>query len=371
MTASIVLVVYGICLVIYMAVGLFFLTGLFFPARNRSKDKPRVSVIVAARNEMGFLEATLDSLVVQDYPPDRWEIILVDDRSDDGTGSWMDRRASMHPRIRVIHIIDKPDGVSGKKHALEAGIAAASGSVLCFTDADCIVQPTWLTHMVEHFTPDVGLVIGFSSIKAVSMFERWQRFDFAAMMAAAAGAANWGRPMAASGQNLAYRKEAFLAAGGFDKIKHRLSGDDVLMMHQIRRLNRWRIVFAADPATFVTTRPEPTWASLFEQRARWASNSDMMLRLNPVFFIYLLAVYGLTGLLLGGIFLGGFSPHVLVAFAFGWINKFIIDLAVSLTGHRLMQIPFPAGMFMAWFFTQPFYVLWVGLKGSLRLFSWK
>lgn len=367
----IVVLVFGICLVIYMAMGLFFLTGLFFPTRARFKDKPMVSVIVAARNEIGFLEATLRGLVAQDYPSDRWEIVLVDDRSNDGTGASMDRWASVHPRIRVVHIVEKPDRVSGKKHALEAGISAASGSVLCFTDADCMVHATWLSRMVEYFTPDVGLVIGFSSIKAASVFERWQRFDFAAMMAAAAGAANWGHPMAASGQNLAYRKEAFLAAGGFDRIKYRLSGDDVLMMHHIRRLKKWRIVFASDPGSFVTTRPVPTVSSLFQQRARWASNADMMLRLNPPFFVYLLSVYGLTGLLLGGIFLGGFSPSVLIVCVFGWINKFIVDLAVSLTGHRQRHIPFPIVIFFLWFVTQPFYLLWVGLKGSLRLFSWK
>ena len=103
---------------------------------------PRVSVIVPAHNEERELESAVRSLVNQDYPD--LEIILVDDRSSDGTGAIMDGLARQDPRIRVLHIKDLPQGWMGKQHALWRGWQVATGAWLLFTDADVHMEPTAL-----------------------------------------------------------------------------------------------------------------------------------------------------------------------------------------------------------------------------------
>jgi hypothetical protein len=95
---------------------------------------PRLSVIIPACNEVATLEAAVATLLRQDYPD--LEIILVDDRSTDGTGALIDRLSRDDPRIRTVHVETLPAGWLGKVHALHRGVQQSSGGWLLFTDAD-------------------------------------------------------------------------------------------------------------------------------------------------------------------------------------------------------------------------------------------
>jgi glycosyltransferase involved in cell wall biosynthesis len=111
------------------------------------KPWPRVSVIVPACNEAETLEAALSTLLGQTYP--ELEIVLIDDRSTDGTGALIDRMASNDRRIRPIHVTELPSGWLGKVHALSVGAKAASGEWLLFTDADVHFAPRALEAAVS------------------------------------------------------------------------------------------------------------------------------------------------------------------------------------------------------------------------------
>ncbi|MBL7141472.1 MAG: glycosyltransferase [Planctomycetes bacterium] len=95
---------------------------------------PRLSVVVAACNEAGAIEAAARTLLAQDYPD--LEIILVDDRSTDATAAIIDRLAAEDDRVRALHVTALPEGWLGKVHALDRGTAEATGAYLLFTDAD-------------------------------------------------------------------------------------------------------------------------------------------------------------------------------------------------------------------------------------------
>jgi glycosyltransferase involved in cell wall biosynthesis len=95
---------------------------------------PRLSVVIPACNEAANLESAVATLVQQDYPD--LEIILVDDRSTDGTGEIIERLAGEDPRIRAVHVETLPPGWLGKVHALHRGVEQASGDWILFTDAD-------------------------------------------------------------------------------------------------------------------------------------------------------------------------------------------------------------------------------------------
>lgn len=132
---------------------------------------PRVSVVIAARDEADGIERALDSLLAQDYPD--YEVIVVDDRSSDATPQILARKAVRGGRLRVVRIAELPPGWLGKNHALECGARAASGTILIFADADVVMRPDVISRAVSHalaarrdhvtITPEVaapGLALG-------------------------------------------------------------------------------------------------------------------------------------------------------------------------------------------------------------------
>ena len=98
-------------------------------------DPPRVSVLVAAKDEAENIETCLRTMLEQDYP--NFELIVCDDRSEDGTGAIADRIAAEDDHVRVVHVRDLPAGWAGKNNAMRNGIALAGGEWICMIDADC------------------------------------------------------------------------------------------------------------------------------------------------------------------------------------------------------------------------------------------
>lgn len=113
------------------------------PTRDSASAR-RVSIIVPARNEALVLPELLASLAALDYPD--YEVIVVDDRSSDGTGDVAKQHGG--PRLRVISGQERPDGWGGKHWACQQGAAVASGEILLFTDADTVHAPDSLRRAV-------------------------------------------------------------------------------------------------------------------------------------------------------------------------------------------------------------------------------
>jgi cellulose synthase/poly-beta-1,6-N-acetylglucosamine synthase-like glycosyltransferase len=109
---------------------------------------PRVSVVIAARNEARNIEEALQSVLNQDYP--QLEIIVADDRSTDRTGDILDRMAAGDTRLRPLHINKLPPGWLGKNHAQHVAAHQATGEFLLFTDADIVMHPTTIRRAVSH-----------------------------------------------------------------------------------------------------------------------------------------------------------------------------------------------------------------------------
>ncbi len=113
---------------------------------------PLLSIIVPARNEEKHIEAALQSLLNQDYR--NMEILVVDDRSSDGTAAILDRMAQVHNRLRVSHIEELPEGWLGKNHALHYGARHASGEFLLFADADVVMHPSTVSRAIRYMVQE-------------------------------------------------------------------------------------------------------------------------------------------------------------------------------------------------------------------------
>ena len=350
--------------------GLWWFARGIRPHPPAGQGRPAVSVVVAARDEEARIGALLDGLQAQTYDPEHWEVVVVDDASADGTAAVVQARMASPLCLRLL----RGEG-AGKKAALSQGIAAARGEIILTTDADCQVPPRWVEGLAAYFGPQVDMVVGFSQIgrpgAPKGLREGLEGIDFLNLMGAALGSASQGRALAASGQNLAFRKQVFAQVGGYGPIAHRASGDDVLLLQLFRRLGGGQIAFAADPSTYVVHPPAPSWGALLAQRARWASNDQYQLFLNPGFFAYIAAVFS-ANLLLGLspllVLAGGMELWVAGAV---WAGKALAEgllcwRATAFFGRRDLRSSFPL-----WTASQPFYLVLAGVLGSLGQFIWK
>lgn len=109
---------------------------------------PRVSIVIPARNEARGIEEALTSVLHLDYPD--YELIVLNDRSEDETGAILDSMSLAYPQLKVVHIQHLPLGWLGKNHALYEGAKAANGELLLFTDADIVMRPDSLRRTVHY-----------------------------------------------------------------------------------------------------------------------------------------------------------------------------------------------------------------------------
>ena len=115
---------------------------------KKEHEKPKVSIILPARNEEKFIEKCLDSLVEQDY--DDYEIIAINDSSNDSTGDIMKKYSEKFSKVIFVDAKPKPDGWMGKNWACMEGYKRASGNLLLFTDADTVHTSSVISLAVSH-----------------------------------------------------------------------------------------------------------------------------------------------------------------------------------------------------------------------------
>jgi cellulose synthase/poly-beta-1,6-N-acetylglucosamine synthase-like glycosyltransferase len=237
--------------------------------RINDDDLPTVSVIVAARNEEDKILRTLESLNQLNYPDDKLEVIIVDDRSTDKTGLIISEYISGKPIFCKI-IPDEPKGkMVGKVNALATAIRQAQGEVIITTDADCVVKPNWAKVIASHYQDDVGMVDSFTTQAATSNFSGMQAIDFIYLLLVGSGTINLGMPISCIGNNMSFRKKAYEEFGGYEALPFSVT-EDFTLLRAIYKLKKYKILFPLDRDALVTSMPCPNFKSLYHQKKRWA-----------------------------------------------------------------------------------------------------
>jgi len=229
--------------------------------------KPRVSVLIAARDEEKNIDRCLQALSAQDYPVELREIVVIDDNSTDRTKEIATGYAARIPGLRVIDAGTPWEGMAPKKSALIRGINETTGEIIITTDADCSPPTGWLSEIAGLFEPDVDAVVGFSPLEGKGIAGALSRFDSLVNAVISAGALGLGVAGSAVGRNFAYRRKAWQDAGGFGSGAAAASGDDDLLLQRIA-VNGGKILFATDPATFVPAYEKKTFSEWWRMKRR-------------------------------------------------------------------------------------------------------
>jgi cellulose synthase/poly-beta-1,6-N-acetylglucosamine synthase-like glycosyltransferase len=345
---------------------------LGFPAQVR---RPFVSVIVAARNEERTIEDLIRHLLAQDYPT--YEVIIINDRSTDRTGQIISGYQALDPRIRKLDVLTASTSMPAKKHALSKGIASSAGEILCFTDADCAPPPQWISSLVSAFDQDVGLAAGYSPYvsdeqspppslfqRILHSFIRYEEFKGATW---SAGSIALKRAWLCTGRSLAYRRIVFDEVGGFEEIKHSVSGDDDLFLQLVQRTTRWQIRYVAAPESFVPTLPPRNFREFIGQRTRHFSAGKYFPPGMKAFFLgfhssnLVLVVSCIEGII------SGRPWHALLPFG----AKCVVDIVVFIRAARVFRHTEFAATFLGHELLYVLYNTFVGPLGFVGRFRWK
>ncbi len=337
------------------------------------QELPRVSIVVAARNEEQNLPKLLPCLLRQDYPRDRLEIVIVDDRSEDDTWNILADAKRQHPHLNAVRVTERLPDYAPKKRALDAGIRTATGEILLLTDADCLPPPTWVRSTVRFYRDDVSVVAGYSPYVYPSATPPLIRgmlsldcFAFAAVSAASAG---WGQPLTATGTNLSYRRETYFAAGGFEPIKQWISGDDDLFMRHLAQRRLGAFSYSLDPDAYVPTIAPTSWRQFWHQRIRFGSKGRhqrpfVLLCTIGVYLLNVLLVFGAVSFLLG-------SAGVLWSTVVAWGLKSLIEFCFLFVTARKFKETALLKYFIPTAMVHPFYISVFGFLGLAGNFRWK
>jgi cellulose synthase/poly-beta-1,6-N-acetylglucosamine synthase-like glycosyltransferase len=276
-----------------------------FQLKNAPKNTKwqKVSVIVSAHNEQRHIHRLLERLKQQTYPKEKLEFIIVDDRSTDHTGQIIDQWHQKDARFKKIRIDEIQNGFGPKKRAIDTAIRQAEGEIILLTDADGRPQPGWVAGMVENFTDNRNMVLGYAPYETTAksgIFQKLLALEYLSHAAISAASAASGFPLTCVGTNLGYHKKLYLELEGFGPYKAYHSGDDDLFLTHVRESSTAKIKYAAKRETQVYNNAPSTLNQFIHQRIRYASKGFvypkkvgfgllLLFILNFLFFISLFA----------------------------------------------------------------------------------
>ncbi|HTI65711.1 MAG TPA: glycosyltransferase family 2 protein, partial [Gemmatimonadaceae bacterium] len=234
-------------------------------------DSPLVSVIVPARNERRNIERCLRSVLAARYP--RLEVLMIDDRSDDGTADIARAIARDDGRLRVIVASELPIGWFGKQWACATGARAARGDLLLFTDADTWHAPDLLPRAVNALRArDADLLSVAGRQEMHGFWERVVQPQFFALLSIRYGGTEHvsrtkrAVDAIANGQFILVRRQAYDAMGGHERVRDRVAEDLAMAQEYVRSGRRIALLMAEHQLS------THMYASLRELIAGWRKN---------------------------------------------------------------------------------------------------
>jgi len=237
---------------------------------DRTSEPPKTvfSILIPFRNEAENLPKLIQSLEQLSYPKQLFEVILVDDDSNDGY-----QIPVTSFTLKVVSNLRTT--ASPKKDALVTGMQAAANEWIITTDADCVFPKQWLdywdTRVQDHDAALICGPVGFTDTP--SFLSRFQQVELWALQGVTLGSFGQKMPLMCNGAHMGYTKSLFDELGGFEGNTEWAGGDDVFLLHKAVAQKPEQVGYLYHPEALVFTQPMTTWKGLFQQRLRWAAKA--------------------------------------------------------------------------------------------------
>jgi cellulose synthase/poly-beta-1,6-N-acetylglucosamine synthase-like glycosyltransferase len=339
------IIIYSI-LGFYLLMHLIMFTGIIINSRKREKStfEPAVSIIICAKDEENSIEDCIKSLLELEYPSEKLQVILVNDRSKDKTKEIMNSYVSKFPQLTYLEITDQQGKLIGKTNALAQALKAANGELIFTTDADIKVNKSWVRKITDYYEKETGVVAGFSVIEPKGVFYGLQSVDWLYLLSVASGGDGVGVPISCVGNNMSYRKSAYDEIGGYEKVKFSITEDFMLLQKIHKESGYKKTRFPVDDKTKNITLPCLNLTQLFRQKKRWAMGG--MGELNFGILV------GLFSWLTGAVILTGWIYLDIQTYLYFVISKLVMDavfLYPAAKEFKLMKIYIFLPLFQLYF----------------------
>jgi len=364
----------------YYALIVSFIFGFDVIKPFKSKEKEpenRFTIIIPFRNEERSLPTLLKSILKLDYPKELFEIIFVDDDSEDDSAEIIKRGLDTKflnenitvPDFKMLNNNRKTG--SPKKDAINMAIDIAKFDWIITTDADCIIPKNWLLSFdafIQIKKPK--LVVAPVTFASNNHFiEQFQLLDFLSLQGSTIGGFGINKPFLCNGANLCYSKLAFKEVDGFDGNASIASGDDIFLLEKIYTKFPNQVHYLKSIEAVVKTEPQHSFKELINQRVRWAAKSTAYN--NPFSKLVSLSVFAMNALLVLLLFTGiiGYPSWSLFSLFFG--IKFLIDFILLFKTATFFEQLYALKHFVISSLLYPFFIMFVIIVSLKSGYSWK
>ena len=360
-----------------------FLIGCFVYGFDKVKSfylenipaKTKFSIIIPFRNEAENLPDLLKSIELLQYPKHLFEIIFVDDDSDDNSVTILKHFINSRPldcaQGNMLIIKSERHSNSPKKDALTTAIKKAKYDWIITTDADCILPKCWLGSFDEFIqkTNPKCIVAPVAYVKQKLFLHKFQLLDILSLQGATIGGFGINKPFLCNGANFAYQKALFKELNGFNGNTNIASGDDIFFLEKVLKSYPKQLDYLKCEQAIVTTISQPTWKHLLSQRIRWAAKTSAY---NNWFG----KLAGLIVLLMNALIIIGLLLSVLSVFNYKiWLYTLIIKLSIDFfliykSANFFNQKNILTSYFLC-FLVYPFFSVYVAFISVFSNYKWK
>ncbi len=289
-------------------------------------EKTKVSILVAARNEEKYIEKCLLSLTNQTYDNSLYEIIVLDDFSEDKTVAI----SKTFSKVKVLQLSDflgkDFKEKANKKRAITLGVKNASYDIIITTDADCFYGENWLKAMVQKYERHEAKLITAPVVFNAKngLISSFLALDLISLMGITCGSIRDQKPNMINGANMLFEKRIFNDVNGYKDNENIPSGDDVFLMQKINKKYNNSIYFLKNFDAIAYTNAPSSFKEFVNQRIRWTSKSvlfaDMHVK-KSLFLSYLFYLFSFLNLFVFSFFHFHFFVLGIVMF----LTKIILD----------------------------------------------
>lgn len=334
-----------------------------------SQNDHFISIVISARNEENTIEECIYEIEKQHFSKNKFELILIDDCSDDRT---YELAKQILDKSSLSYQIIKQEIHQGKKQNLALAIKKAKGEVIITSDADVIYRhPNWLQTISTHFNDkSINLLIMPVDFNTQStLLSIFQITENIALTGITAGFAGIKKPFMCNGANLAFKKSAYTSVNGYNSHIQLSSGEDIFLLESIKKTDPTSIHYSLSRELIVKTNCQNNLKAFINQRIRWASKiksnsslinsfaSFIVLAANLIFLALLVAI------LKKSVILPYLSIFALAKFVFDFLLLFLASDFLGRIKYIWWLIPFECIYWM--------YTLYIGITSLFYKPSWK